>query len=222
MGGHSPEEAPLPPGQFAGRAHVRFGLGRFRHKRLDPDAISAVRWTAEDGWERILPPEFPDLERIEQVSDFHCVTTWSIRGVTWSGRRFRDVFEAVTADGGPRPDAVRFVVFNGFDGYRSILALEDLLADDVLLADRIDGCPLGLEHGGPLRLVAPAHYGYKSVKHLHRIALRTSRRGYRFPLPYPGLMDHPRARVALEERAVGLPNWLVRFFYKLFVPRAVR
>ena len=215
-------EAQLPPGQFPGRAHVRFGLGRFRHKRLDPDAIPAITWTAEDGWERSLPPEFPDFERIEQVSDFHCVTTWSILGVTWSGWRFRDVFEAVTADGGPRPVAVRFVVFNGSDGYRSILALEDLLADDVLLADRIDGRPLGLEHGGPLRLVAPAHYGYKNVKHLHRIELRKSRRGYRFPLPYPSLMDHPRARVALEERAVGLPNWLVRFFYKLFVPRAVR
>jgi hypothetical protein len=222
MAGDLPDPLALPPGQFPGRAHVRFGLGRFRHKRLDIGAATSIRWTGEDGWERTLPPKFPGLERIEQVSDFHCVTTWSVQGVTWSGWRFRDVFEAVAADGGPRQDTVRFIVFEGFDGYRSILALEDLLADDVMLADRIDGRPLGLDHGGPLRLVAPAHYGYKNVKHLSRIALRSSRRGYRFPLPYPGLMDHPRARVALEERAVGLPNWLVRFFYKLFVPRGVR
>jgi DMSO/TMAO reductase YedYZ molybdopterin-dependent catalytic subunit len=49
------------------------------------------------------------------------------------------------------------------------LLLSDLLAAEVLLADILDGLPLSMEHGAPLRLVAPAHYGYKSVKHLSGI-----------------------------------------------------
>jgi hypothetical protein len=195
--------------------------GRFRHKRLDPDAISAVRWTAEDGWERILPPEFPDLERIEQVSDFHCVTTWSIRGVTWSGRRFRDVFEAVTADGGPRPDAVRFVVFNGFDGYRSILALEDLLATTCCWPTGSTGARWGWS------MAVRCASSHRALRLQERQAPAPDCTAHVTPgLPLPAALPRldgpsPRARRA-EERAVGLPNWLVRFFYKLFVPRAVR
>ena len=115
-----------------------------------------------------------------------------------------------------------FVVFRGVDGYRSALPLADLLADDVLLADTLNGAPLGVDHGAPLRLIAPAHYGYKNVKHLGAIEFWTNRRAYRFPYPYPTFMDHPRARVALEERARLLPNWLLRLVYRLFVPKEIR
>jgi DMSO/TMAO reductase YedYZ molybdopterin-dependent catalytic subunit len=82
--------------------------------------------------------------------------------------RFADFFEHVAGRSRPTDD-VRLVVFHGDDGYRCSLPLEDLLAADVLLADTLDGAPLGIEHGAPVRLVAPAHYGYKNVKHLRRI-----------------------------------------------------
>ena len=95
------------------------------------------------------------------------------------------------------------------------------LGHDAAVEDAVGQQSLGLAHGGPLRLVAPAHYGYKNVKHLAAIEFRASRRGYSFPFPYPGLMDHPRGRVALEERARFVPNWLIRPIYKLFVPRAI-
>lgn len=211
---------PLPPGQWVARAHPRFGLGRFRQKRLDLHAATDVLWADGQGDNRQLFPELARLVRIEQVSDLHCVTTWSVPGIRWSGWRFRDVYAHLTDNGVPEIGCQ--VVFHGIDGYRSILPLEDLMAGDVMLADRINDQSLGLDHGGPLRLVAPAHYGYKSVKHLGRIELRASRRGYRFPWPYPGIIDHPRARVALEERALGLPSWLMRRLYKLFVPRTMR
>lgn len=68
-------------------------------------------------------------------------------------------------------------------------------------------------------LIALAHYGYKNVKHLIAIEFWRDRRGYRFPLPYPSLMEHPRARVALEERGRFLPAWLFRALYRpLIVP----
>ena len=53
------------------------------------------------------------------------------------------------------------------------MLLEDALADDVLLADRLDGAPLDAKHGAPVRLVAPAHYGFINVKHLCRIEVLT-------------------------------------------------
>jgi DMSO/TMAO reductase YedYZ molybdopterin-dependent catalytic subunit len=94
------------------------------------------------------------------------------------------------------------------------------MSDDVLLADRLDGQPLSIQHGAPLRIVAPAHYGYKNVKHLNRIDFLTegseyNRAGYRF-------MDHPRARVAFEERGIGAPGWLLRIAYRPLIKSTVR
>jgi len=98
--------------------------------------------------------------------------------------------------------------------------LSDLIADDVLLADRLDGQPLSITHGAPLRTVAPAHYGYKNVKHLNRIDFvaagsEYNRAGYRF-------MDHPRARVAAEERGLGTAGWLLRYAYRPLIKPTVR
>lgn len=210
--------ADLPPGQFAGRAFIRFGLGRFLGKAVAHEGPAQFELRGLVERPRPIDTEFTALERVTQVSDFHCVTTWSVFGCEWQGVRFADFCAALAQ---PLPHAAT-VVFHARDGYRCAMQLADLMADDVLLADTLDGAPLGLAHGGPLRLIAPAHYGYKNVKHIAAIEFRASRRGYRFPLPYPGLMDHPRGRVALEERARFVPNWLLRPIYRLFVPRAIK
>jgi len=118
---------------------------------------------------------------------------------------------------------VSYLVFVGADGYRSIVAVEDALAEDVLLADRIDGRPLTAEHGAPVRLVSPDQYGFVSTKHLCRIELyrfeptafyhprRRLQRALRLVRP------HRRARVWREERHRYLPSWLVRRVYRLLV-----
>ena len=212
----------LPPGQFAARAFVRFGLGRFRNKALPADSAPSLCVGGDVATPMSVMHRFAALPRHSQVSDFHCVTTWSLGGLAWSGVRFADFYrEIVIAEAQPLPGA-DFVVFRGSDGYCSALPLADLLADDVLLADRLDDAPLGIAHGAPLRLIAPSHYGYKSVKYLNAIEFWTNRRAYRFPWPYPQFMDHPRARGAFEERASAVPNWLLRRAYGLFVPKEVR
>lgn len=213
----SAEAQRLPPGQFTGKAFIRFGLGRFISKPVAHDGPCRLELRGLVARPRVIGEELADLARVTQVSDFHCVTTWSICGLEWQGIRFRDFCERLAE---PLAEAGT-VVFHGLDGYRCALDLADLMADDVLLADGLAGAPLGLDHGAPLRLVAPAHYGYKNVKHIAAIEFRKDRRGYRFPLPYPGLMDHPRGRVAHEERAQFLPNWLPRPIYRLFVPRKI-
>ena len=113
------------------------------------------------------------------------------------------------------PADAAFVVLRGQDGARSSLPLEDLLAPEVLLADRLDGQPLPIAHGAPLRLVAPAHYGYKSVKHVNRIEFWRSGANYR-PVGFR-FMVHPRARVAHEERGQWVPGRVLRYLYRPLV-----
>ena len=225
--------APLPPGQRERPDFPRFGLLPFATRfpsqtdRIDlhisfPDSSDAATPSTatptNDGTDVGNP--LAQLPRVEQTSDFHCVTTWTRRGLRWGGVRFADFYEQIVAPLCPAdPAAARFVVLRAQDGARTSLPLEDLLSPDVLLADHLDGQPLPIEHGAPLRLIAPAHYGYKSVKHLHRIEFWRSDEHYR---PY-GLrfMVHPRARVALEERGQWVPGWLLRHLYRPLIGMTV-
>lgn len=212
----------LPPGQRLSTQFPRFGLGRFA--RRFPDNLDAPRLRIHGDVARELSveAEWNRLPRISQASDFHCVTTWSRLGEQWAGYRFGDCLaQLIVPLAEPAADA-QWVVFHGQDGYRCALLLEDLQAHDVMLADHLNGAPLGLDHGGPLRLVAPAHYGYKNVKHLCAIEFLRDARRYRFPQPYPRFMDHPRARVAFEERGRWFPGWLLRWLYRPLIPFTVR
>lgn len=213
---------PLPPGQFEYPSFDRFGLGLFARRFPHSPAKKTFRVGGDVLHEAIVGSELNALERVEQTSDFHCVTTWSYLGLRWGGVRFGDFYREVALRCAQPLDGADFVVFRGQDGYAVSMQLRDLLGGDVLLADELDGKPLGIAHGAPWRLVAPAHYGYKNAKHISAIEFWKDRRNYRFPFPYPDLMDHPRGRVAFEERARYLPNWLVRVLYRLLAPGARR
>lgn len=164
--------------------------------------------------------ELRDLPRVDQTSDFHCVTTWTKRSLRWSGFLFSDLFERIVVPRvRPQRDAT-FVILRCQDGYRVSLPLVDLLADTVLFADTLNGEPLTIEHGAPLRLVAPAHYGYKNAKHVRAVEFWRDDRQYRSAAFR--FMDHPRARVALEERGRGVPGWLLRYLYRPFVRPTIR
>jgi DMSO/TMAO reductase YedYZ molybdopterin-dependent catalytic subunit len=93
--------------------------------------------------------------------------------------------------------------------------LKDLKCSDTLLVDSMDGQTLNVAHGAPLRLLAPAHYGYKSAKHISRIEFLSNADTYQ----PSGLrfMDHPRARVELEERGSIFPGWFLRRRYRPLV-----
>ena len=205
----------LPPGQVEVEDFPRFGLGKFAFRF--PANTSHVELAVEGDIEipLVLREEVTALPRVDQVSDFHCVTTWTKRALQWSGFRFGDFYESIVKPKAkPRPGA-DLVVLRSQDGYDQSLPLEDLLAPDVLLADRLDGRPLSVAHGAPIRLIAPAHYGYKNLKHVRSIGFWRDARAYRFA--GPRFMDHARARVALEERG-RMPAWLLRRIYPALVP----
>ena len=151
------------------------------------------------------------LEAVERVHDFHCVTTWSRTGLSWSGVRMRDVWRTMIVPVlGDRADA-SYVVARAGDGYRAVFCVGDLLADDVLLVTGLDGAALDGRHGAPLRLVSPSQYGYKNVKHLVGLDVRLSQ-------PKLGSKEHLRARVALEERHSHIPGRLLRWPYRVLIP----
>jgi DMSO/TMAO reductase YedYZ molybdopterin-dependent catalytic subunit len=103
--------------------------------------------------------EMDGLPRVDVVSDFHCVTKFSLLGIRWRGVPVATVLERVP----PAPDATHVLVWAEY-GYSANLAIADLLAPGTVLATHRDGVPLSPEHGWPLRLVVPHRYGWKGPK----------------------------------------------------------
>jgi DMSO/TMAO reductase YedYZ molybdopterin-dependent catalytic subunit len=110
------------------------------------------------------------MPRAEQVSDFHCVTGWSVSNVRWAGVRLRHVLERAGARKGI--GGLRFV--SAEKPYDDSLTLRQALLPDVMLAYEMDGGPLARPHGAPVRLLMPEMYGYKSVKWVEQIELVTA------------------------------------------------
>jgi DMSO/TMAO reductase YedYZ molybdopterin-dependent catalytic subunit len=201
----------LPPGQRAISSFPRYGA---HFARPDPpvperpviDVVGPSIATAE-----LDAAALQNLPRVDLTADFHCVAGWTARGLHWKGVRFRDVYEMLVALEPPAATAISHIRAVGRDGWRAVLLLEDALADDVLIADRLDGAPLPVEHGGPFRLVSASQYGYKSVKHLCRIELHAGEPSdaparLLSRLQLKAVTTHPRARVLHEERSRTMPN----------------
>jgi DMSO/TMAO reductase YedYZ molybdopterin-dependent catalytic subunit len=152
----------LPPGQVA----VEKAL--LRHKGEIPK-IDNTTWklTVAGNVKKPLSLGWEDLRAlpaIETVSDFHCVEGWSVLNNRWKGVLFKTIVEMAT----PENDA-EYVVFESADRYSTSLPLSDLEGEDVLLAYELNGQLLAPERGGPLRLVVPQKYAYKSAMWLERI-----------------------------------------------------
>ncbi|MEV6214365.1 molybdopterin-dependent oxidoreductase [Nocardia sp. NPDC051833] len=201
----------LPPGQRAVEGFPRFGT----HLHHPPPPVPAHP-TIELGGELTEPvslsrADLAGLPRRTELADFHCVAGWSATGLRWEGIPFatfyREVVEPRLRPGAP----ISHVVFAGLDGYQSIVLLDDALAADVLIADRLDGQPLDSDHGAPIRLVSPSQYGFVNTKHLCRIEFHVSEPPD--PERFSPIAAHRRARVWAEERHRYLPGRVVRPIY---------
>jgi DMSO/TMAO reductase YedYZ molybdopterin-dependent catalytic subunit len=125
--------------------------------------------------------DFLALPQADDVSDFHCVTTWSRFDNRWRGVRFKMIAELVI----PK-DEVRFVLCTGHDSmpgtsipYTTNLPLERAIEDDVLLVHAWEGQPLPREHGGPCRMITPKLYAWKGAKWIRKIEfLAEDKRGF--------------------------------------------
>lgn len=173
-----PEEAPSEVYPMGSGPPNRHGL-----PRLPIGQLATTKWPVLHcngipeipSWELLLDgacahptrlslADFMALEQTEDVSDFHCVTTWSRFDVPWVGVRL----SLLAGLCGLSPQATH-VMLHGYDGYETNLALEQALLPDVLLVHTADGAPLTPEHGGPVRVITPRLYAWKGAKWVCRL-----------------------------------------------------
>ncbi len=154
----SGNKARVPPGQrdverkfpvlHAGEVPV-IDLERWRF-RIFGRVKNEVIWT----WD-----EFMSLPKVTVCADMHCVTTWTRLDNVWEGVAFKEMMKHTEI----LPDA-KFIMAHAYPNFTTNLPIEAVLDDDVLFAYRHDGKPLESDHGGPLRLVVPKRYAWKSAK----------------------------------------------------------
>lgn len=149
----------LPPGQYLTKkwpvlsyeSTPRFDAQKYRFK-----VWGAVANPLELTWEELLA-----LPRSQLTTDIHCVTTWSRYDNQWEGIHLRDILARVQPT-----EQAQFVMAHSFTGYTTNLPLSALDDDDVMIALKHDGADLEPQHGGPVRLLVPKLYFYKSAKWL--------------------------------------------------------
>ena len=125
--------------------------------------------------------DFMALPQVDQVSDFHCVTTWSRLDNHWRGVPFRSIAELAV----PK-EAAQWILTTGYDrdpasgeSYTTNLPLARAIESDVLLVHTWEGKPLPRDHGGPCRMVTPKLYAWKGAKWIRKIEfLDRNRRGF--------------------------------------------
>ncbi len=152
----------LPPGQREVKNWPVLDLG------VQPDLEKADWKLSIDGL--VEAPLTLNLQQLlalpqnESLSDIHCVTKWSRYDNYWRGVTSRELTALV------RPkDEVRHVIFHAYDGYTTNVTLEAFAADDVMIAHSWEGYPITRNHGGPVRIVIPRYYFWKSAKWVKRI-----------------------------------------------------
>jgi len=157
-----PETERLPPGQHLVRDWPVLDLGQ------QPD-VPLERWKLTIGGLVDHPvtldwKAFMALPQTGLRTDIHCVTTWSRYDNDWQGVATHDLLDLVQ----PTEDAA-YLMLHGYDGYSTNVPLADFAAPTAILAHGWQGKPLARDHGGPMRLVIPHLYFWKSAKWLKGI-----------------------------------------------------
>lgn len=173
------DPAPMGTGDLNRHGMPKLPIGQVETKKwpvldlgMKPE-VSTQKWEllVDGAVEQPLELRWDDLLALPQTtdtSDFHCVTTWSRMDLTWVGVRVSDLLARAMPH-----DSARVLLVHGYDGYTTNVPLEEALKPDVLLAHTVDGEPLPLEHGGPLRMITPQLYAWKGAKWVRRIEVLT-------------------------------------------------
>jgi len=151
----------------------------------NPVALDAATWrmVITGLVEKQMPPlqlQLADITAMESVAAMRTlkcigdpIGTEQMSNANWKGVRLRDLLEKVV----PKPEA-KVVVFHCADGYHTAIPLEDAMREDTLLAYEMNGVPLPTEHGFPIRLLNPGHYGTKNPKWIVNIQLAAEHESY--------------------------------------------
>jgi DMSO/TMAO reductase YedYZ molybdopterin-dependent catalytic subunit len=149
----------LPPGQIQ---TVKWPVLHYSHVPKVDTATWRLRINGHvDAPFELSWDEFAALPQRDVLCDMHCVTRWSRFDNVFRGVSVRDLLRRA----GSRPDAEAAMI-HGAEGYTTNLPMSDLDREENLVATHWNGEPITAEHGGPVRLLVPHLYLWKSAKWL--------------------------------------------------------
>jgi DMSO/TMAO reductase YedYZ molybdopterin-dependent catalytic subunit len=149
----------VPPGQYLTTKWPVLHYGGV--PKIDPNKWALKIFGLVEKERTLTWAEFTALPQVKVFSDIHCVTTWSRLDNLWEGVSTAELKKLVKIS----PEA-KFVMIHGAPTFTTNLPVEDFFENDVLLATRHDGEAISADHGGPVRLVVPRLYFWKSAKWL--------------------------------------------------------
>jgi DMSO/TMAO reductase YedYZ molybdopterin-dependent catalytic subunit len=164
-GASDEERARIAPGQHLVRDFPVLHAGSIPYRGVPPGwdlriwglVDTPVTWT----WDELMAQDVTTV-----ICDIHCVTSWTKLGTRWEGVAVRPLLERLGLQ-----DGASHVIAHAEEGYTANMPLERVMRDDVLLAHRYDGAALEPQHGGPLRLLVPSLYFWKSAKWLRGLEI---------------------------------------------------
>jgi len=148
----------LPPGQRAVE-ELQF-MGGIEGSPYTKDFHLKVHGEVEHPY-TLNYEELLAMKQVEEEADVHCVTGWSYLGGIWKGVRVKDLAERA----GLKKTA-NFVIFEAYHGYTANIPLNEALKPNVLVTYRLNGKPLEMQNGTPVRALVPDLYYWKSAKWL--------------------------------------------------------
>ncbi|CAN5720034.1 sulfite oxidase-like oxidoreductase [soil metagenome] len=146
----------VPPGQHLAKGFPVLTYGDTPQVSTDEwqFTVSGLAQNKTFSWQ-----DFMDMPQSEFTADFHCVTTWSKLDVQWRGVKITDFLKEIDVD----PQAVH-VMEHCYGDYTTNISLEDFVREENFFAHTLFDEPLPAEHGGPMRLIVPHLYAWKSAK----------------------------------------------------------
>jgi DMSO/TMAO reductase YedYZ molybdopterin-dependent catalytic subunit len=164
-GRREPDDVTLPPGQHLTDGFPVLTAGPTQYVEQEDWSFTITTETDERRtwtWDDLMALPSEDVEQ-----DLHCVTRWSKLATRWRGVPVDAFFEDLesTAD---------YVMAHSYGDYTTNLPLEDLLDGKAWVVHEYDDGPIPAEHGGPVRLLVPHLYLWKSAKWLNGFTMLTS------------------------------------------------
>lgn len=160
----------LPPGQhWTNKLHILDIAGPPDNVDLDNYRLKIFGEVEEKvvlTWDDIL-----DLEKVELIADFHCVTRWSCPDVHWIGFHVNEIKNLTKIK-----ETAKAVMLHSLDGYTTNVPVEYFFDEDVIFAYKLNGNPLPADHGYPLRVIIPKLYAWKSAKFVSGVEFMTENR----------------------------------------------
>jgi len=161
------DDARLPPGQYLTERFPVLHVG-------DVPTYAPGDWDLKifglvDKPFTINLDELKRMPAVTLLTDIHCVTKWSKFDTTWKGVRVRDLFERAGMQAG-----AAYIMGHAELGYTANLPLGDVLLDESLVVYEYEGEEIEPIHGGPVRLLVPHLYFWKSPKWLRGLELRAT------------------------------------------------